>query len=188
MMLEIAEYQSPLGAVTAALCNDHLCAFGFTDRWARTERALQRRFGAAPAGNARSARVARCLDAYFAGDLHAFDDLAIDPGGTAFQQRVWTALRRVPPGQTTTYAELARAIGAPTAVRAVGAANGANPIWLVIPCHRAIGSDGRLVGYAGGLERKRWLLAHEGALDQELIRGIGDPPRGTTGLRAGCRA
>src|SRR4029450_8150365 len=92
-----------------------------------------------------------------------FAGLEIDPGGTPFQQAVWTALRRVPPGETTTYAALARAIGAPTAVRAVGAANGANPIWLIIPCHRAIGSDGRLVGYAGGLERKRWLLAHESA-------------------------
>jgi len=170
-MLEIAEYRSPLGPVTAALCNDRLCAFGFTDRWARTGRALSRRFGVGPAVTAPSARLAHCLDAYFAGDLHAFDDLAIDPGGTPFQQRVWTALRRVAPGETTTYAELARAIDAPTAVRAVGAANGANPIWLVIPCHRAIGSDGRLVGYAGGLERKRWLLAHEGALAEELIHG-----------------
>src|SRR5262249_60371435 len=72
----------------------------------------------------------------------ALDDIAVDPGGTEFQHAVWMALRRVPVGQTTTYAELARAVGAPTAVRAVGAANGANPIWLVIPCHRAIGSTG----------------------------------------------
>jgi methylated-DNA-[protein]-cysteine S-methyltransferase len=109
----------------------------------------------------------RSLDAYFAGALDALDNVAIDPGGTPFQQSVWSALRRVPPGETTTYLALARTIGAPAAVRAVGAANGANPIWLVIPCHRAIGSDGRLVGYAGGLERKRWLLEHERG--QELL-------------------
>jgi methylated-DNA-[protein]-cysteine S-methyltransferase len=76
---------------------------------------------------------------------------------------VWEALCKVPAGRTTTYAELARAVGAPAAVRAVGAANGANPVSLVVPCHRAIGSDGGLTGYAGGMDRKRWLLAHEGA-------------------------
>jgi methylated-DNA-[protein]-cysteine S-methyltransferase len=75
---------------------------------------------------------------------------------------VWKTLQRIPAGQTWSYAELARAVGRPDAVRAVGAANGANPIPIVIPCHRVIGADGRLVGYGGGLERKRWLLAHEG--------------------------
>jgi methylated-DNA-[protein]-cysteine S-methyltransferase len=169
MTLEIANYGSPLGEVTMALHDGRLCAMTFTDRWADAERRLIRRFGTATRASTRAASLTGRLDAYFVGDLHALDDTAVDPSGTAFQRAVWTALCRVPPGRTTTYAELARAIGAPTAVRAVGAANGANPIWLVIPCHRAIGSDGRLVGYAGGLDRKRWLLTHEGGLQNELI-------------------
>ncbi len=85
-------------------------------------------------------------------------------GGTAFQQSVWTALAEIPPGQTSTYAAVAERIGKPSAVRAVGAANGANPIAIRVPCHRLIGASGALTGYAGGLARKAWLLAHEGAL------------------------
>jgi methylated-DNA-[protein]-cysteine S-methyltransferase len=104
------------------------------------------------------------LRAYFAGDLRALDTLAIDPMGTPFQLRVWTALRSVPAGHTASYADIAKAIGAPSSTRAVGAANGANPIAIVVPCHRIIGASGSLVGYGGGLERKRWLLEHEGVL------------------------
>jgi len=164
MDLEITEYQTPIGTAVAAVHDGQLCAMTFADGWARTERTLQRRFGAVRCLPAKGTPLVRRLDAYFAGDLRALDDIAVDPGGTEFQHAVWMALRRVPVGQTTTYAELARAVGAPTAVRAVGAANGANPIWLVIPCHRAIGSNGSLVGYAGGLDRKRWLLTHEKAI------------------------
>lgn len=104
------------------------------------------------------------LRRYFDGDIHALDALRCDPGGTPFQARVWRALRTIPVGRTWSYATLAREIGDPKAVRAVGFANGANPIAIVIPCHRVIGADGSLVGYGGGLERKRFLLAHEGAL------------------------
>jgi methylated-DNA-[protein]-cysteine S-methyltransferase len=170
MTLEVAPYASPLGDVTMALHDGQLCGLALTDRWPAIERRLIKHVGAAVQrvhANAVTSVVSR-LDAYFAGELRALDDVAVDPCGTAFQRAVWTALRRIPAGQTTTYAQLARAIGAPRAVRAVGAANGANPIWLVIPCHRAIGSDGSLVGYAGGLKRKRWLLAHEGALQPDL--------------------
>lgn len=103
------------------------------------------------------------LRAYFAGDLRALDHLPVAAPGTEFQRECWRALRAIPPGTTTTYAALAESIGRPEAVRAVGAANGANPIAIVVPCHRVIGADGRLVGYAGGLERKRALLHHEGA-------------------------
>jgi methylated-DNA-[protein]-cysteine S-methyltransferase len=103
------------------------------------------------------------LAAYFAGDLRAFDGVALDAGGTPFQQRVWAALREIPAGDTISYLTLARRIGDPTAARAVGAANGANPIAIVVPCHRVIASDGRLSGYAGGVHRKRWLLDHERA-------------------------
>jgi methylated-DNA-[protein]-cysteine S-methyltransferase len=99
---------------------------------------------------------------YFAGELAAIDDLPLaDATGTEFQRAVWRALRAIPCGQTRSYGELARQIGRPPAVRAVGLANGANPIGLVVPCHRVIGANGTLVGYGGGIERKRWLLAHE---------------------------
>jgi methylated-DNA-[protein]-cysteine S-methyltransferase len=102
----------------------------------------------------------RQLDAYFAGTLRQFD-LSLAPAGTPFQQRVWQALREIPYGETVSYGELARRIGRPSAVRAVGAANGQNPLAIVIPCHRVIGSDGRLVGYGGGLPAKSALLELE---------------------------
>lgn len=106
--------------------------------------------------------VRRALDGYFAGSLTALDTIACQADGTAFQQQVWTALRAIPAGETLSYGALAERIGNPKAVRAVGLANGSNPIPIVIPCHRVIGSNGSLTGYGGGLERKRWLLAHEG--------------------------
>jgi methylated-DNA-[protein]-cysteine S-methyltransferase len=112
--------------------------------------------GAAPAA------IRRALKAYFAGDLARLRDIQWATDGTPFQQRVWTALTAIPAGTTTTYGALAAGIGRPRAVRAVGAANGANPIAIVVPCHRLVGADGTLTGYGGGLERKRWLLAHEG--------------------------
>jgi methylated-DNA-[protein]-cysteine S-methyltransferase len=101
------------------------------------------------------------LAAYFDGDLHAIDALPVATEGTVFQKSVWQALRAIPAGQTLGYGELARRIGKPAAVRAVGLANGANPIGVVVPCHRVIGANGSLTGYGGGLERKRWLLNHE---------------------------
>ena len=103
------------------------------------------------------------LDAYFAGELREFTlELApFAPNATLFRQKVWRALRDIPYGQTTSYGELAARIGLPQAARAVGLANGRNPISIVIPCHRVIGKGGALVGYGGGLERKQWLLAHE---------------------------
>ena len=100
---------------------------------------------------------------YFAGDLKAIDKLPVKTAGTPFQREVWRALREIPCGKTISYGELAQRIGRPSAVRAVGLANGSNPIGVVVPCHRVIGSDGSLTGYGGGLERKRWLLQHEGA-------------------------
>ena len=108
------------------------------------------------------AALKRALDAYFAGDLSTLDDIPCVADGTAFQQSVWSALRAIPAGQTLSYSGLAKRLGNPRAMRAVGLANGSNPIPLIIPCHRVIGADGSLTGYGGGLERKRWLLAHEG--------------------------
>jgi methylated-DNA-[protein]-cysteine S-methyltransferase len=102
------------------------------------------------------------LDAYFAGELERFG-LPLAPRGTAFQRSVWEALLEIPYGGTTTYSELAGAIGRPSACRAVGAANGRNPLPVIVPCHRVIGAAGALTGYAGGLERKRRLLALEAA-------------------------
>ena len=113
------------------------------------------------------AELARQLRAYFAGALKRFD-LPLDPQGTSFQKRVWTQLQAIPFGETRSYRQVADAIGAGNAVRAVGAANGANPIPIVIPCHRVIGSGGKLVGYGGGLELKKRLLELEGAWTAEL--------------------
>lgn len=110
--------------------------------------------------------VCRQLDEYFAGRRQRFA-LALAPRGTAFQQQVWQALQAIPYGTTCSYAELARRIGRPTSVRAVGTANGANPIAIIVPCHRVIGSNGSLTGFAGGLPRKAALLRLEGALATE---------------------
>jgi methylated-DNA-[protein]-cysteine S-methyltransferase len=103
------------------------------------------------------AAAAAQLAAYFAGELTGFD-VALEPGGTAFQRKVWMALRAIPYGQTVTYGQLAAQLGAPGSSRAVGLANGRNPISIVVPCHRVIGADGSLTGYGGGLARKRFLL------------------------------
>ena len=112
--------------------------------------------GAAPAG------VRAPLGAYFEGDVRALDALPVATSGSPFQREVWAALRRIPVGATWSYSQLAEGIGKPKAVRAVGLANGANPISVIVPCHRVIGSSGALTGYAGGIARKRWLLEHEG--------------------------
>jgi len=109
--------------------------------------------------------VLEALRAYVAGDLAALAEIPIRfDRGTPFQREVWSALQQIPVGETISYAELARRVGRPAAFRAVGSANGQNPIGIVVPCHRVIAADGSLGGYAGGLDRKRWLLAHEGAL------------------------
>jgi methylated-DNA-[protein]-cysteine S-methyltransferase len=118
--------------------------------------------GAAPAS------VTRSLDAYFDGDLNALASVRTATGGTPFQRAVWRALRAVKPGTTKSYSQIAARIGRPTASRAVGAANGSNPIAIVVPCHRVIGANGALTGYGGGLPRKRWLLDHEREFSGQL--------------------
>jgi methylated-DNA-[protein]-cysteine S-methyltransferase len=117
--------------------------------------------GAAPGRTPLLEQAAEELDAYFAGRRQRFQ-VPLAPEGTPFQRQVWAALTTIPFGATWSYAKLARTVGRPAAVRAVGAANGRNPIALFVPCHRVIGADGSLTGYGGGLPRKRWLLAHEG--------------------------
>jgi len=158
---------SPIGPLLAVALDTHLVALDFADYEARMHRLLARRFGAYrltphhdPAG------IRAPLARYFAGDLHALDDLTVATHGTPFQERAWTALRGIRAGRVATYGEQAARIGAPQAARAVGLANSLNPVAIVVPCHRVIGSTAKLTGYAGGLDRKRWLLAHEGvALD-----------------------
>ena len=130
----------------------------------RAERYLERRYGECDqVGGRVPARVREALECYFEGDMAAFEGIEAAARGTAFQERVWAALRKIPAGRTASYAEIAERIGQPTAVRAVGLANGRNPVPIVIPCHRVIGRDGSLTGFGGGLERKAWLLRHEGA-------------------------
>lgn len=110
----------------------------------------------------------RQLDEYFAGRRRAFD-LSLELAGTEFQKRVWRELCKIGFGRTTSYGEIARRIGKPQSCRAVGAANGRNPISIIVPCHRIIGADGTLTGYGGGLETKRWLLELEGVLSPSLL-------------------
>ncbi|TMA70263.1 MAG: methylated-DNA--[protein]-cysteine S-methyltransferase [Deltaproteobacteria bacterium] len=161
-IVETAELASPIGRITLAVRDGRLCALDFTERWPRRRAVLEKRFGQVEFRQATDpAGAASRLKRYFAGDLEALTPIGVDPGGTAFQRKVWSALRGVPPGRTASYGDLARAIGAAGAARAVGAANGSNPIAIVIPCHRVIGADGSLTGYAGGVERKQWLLRHE---------------------------
>jgi methylated-DNA-[protein]-cysteine S-methyltransferase len=109
-------------------------------------------------------RARGCVEAYFEGDLRAIDAIPVAMAGTSFQREVWEALRRIPVGSTTTYSGLAMQLGRPKATRAVGLANGANPIGVIVPCHRVIGADASLTGYGSGIPRKKWLLEHEGVL------------------------
>ncbi len=141
-----------------------LRALDFADFDARMRRLLDRHYG--PAGwtirpATSSSDAGEALTAYFEGNVATIDNIATMTGGTAFQRAVWAALRDVPSGDTVSYGMIATRIDRPSAVRAVGMANGANPIAIVVPCHRIVGRSGALTGYAGGVERKRWLLAHE---------------------------
>jgi len=164
MTIQLATVPTPIGPLLLAVHSGSLIRLELDCDAARLERDLVRRFGSVELEEAEDpSGVATRVGRYFAGELRALDGIAVDPGGTAFQNQVWLKLREIPPGRTWSYAELARAVGKPSAVRAVGAANGANPIAIVLPCHRVIGSDGSLTGYGGGLERKQWLLGHEGA-------------------------
>lgn len=152
------ETDSPVGRILLVGDEEALVSLdfaGYEDRMGRLNGGAETR--RAPGFGGFRERV----EAYFAGDFAALDAIAVRPRGTAFQQTVWRALREIPPGRTSTYGELAAKLGSPGASRAVGLANARNPIALVVPCHRVIGSNGSLTGYAGGLDRKRWLLDFE---------------------------
>jgi methylated-DNA-[protein]-cysteine S-methyltransferase len=151
---------SPVGPLLVSAEDAGLTAVWFAPHEGRVGADWVQDRGQAGAASRTLAAAREQLDAYFAGALRTFD-LPLAPAGTPFQLRVWEGLRRLRFGETVSYAELARRIGSPDAVRAVGAANGRNPLPIIVPCHRVIGADGSLTGFGGGIERKRWLLAHE---------------------------
>ncbi len=152
MQTFFAYYDSPIGLIEIGGTPDGIISLFFVE---------ERRSGVDTNGVCEEA--VKQISEYFAGSRQEFD-LPVMMDGTEFQLQVWQELRRIPFGQTVSYGDLARSIGKPSAVRAVGAANGDNPVSIIVPCHRVIGSDGGLTGYGGGLPRKQWLLKHEGGL------------------------
>lgn len=163
--LFLERMSSPVGDVMIGMDEaGDLRVVDFADYEARMLRLLGRQYGARGfvlTEARKKSGAARSLAAYFKGDLSAIDGLKTAHGGTDFQRTVWNELRTIPVGSTVTYGALAARLGLPRAARAVGLANGANPIAIVVPCHRVIGADGALTGYGGGIARKQWLLAHE---------------------------
>lgn len=163
MILARVRLDTPVGELTALAHDGGLCALSFGENRYDPVAPLVARFGSVETRDGDPLDALGRLRDYFGGRLDALDALPVDAGGTAFQRRVWAALRTIPAGRTLSYLDVARLMGAPAAVRAVGAANGRNPVAIVVPCHRVIGASGELVGYGGGLDRKRWLLGHERA-------------------------
>jgi len=165
LQLFINRIETPIGKMlVVADREENVRAVDWTDYEQRMHRLLCLHYGASgfqiePRHKANG--LTDAINRYFAGEFEAIDALPVKTGGTPFQRQVWHALRKIRCGTTVSYAQLAERIGRPTAVRAVGLANGANPVGVVVPCHRVIGSDGSLTGYGGGIERKRWLLEHE---------------------------
>lgn len=165
LRLMIDRIQTPIGEMVIAADHDgNLRAVDWSEYDPRMLRLLTRHYGAdgftlEPGKNPHG--FADAIARYFAGDFSALDNLPVATAGTPFQRTVWRALREIPSGTTVSYADLAQKIGKPTATRAVGLANGSNPVGVIVPCHRVIGANGSLTGYGGGIERKRWLLDHE---------------------------
>jgi methylated-DNA-[protein]-cysteine S-methyltransferase len=165
--LLLDEIETPLGSLVVVVDESFaLLQLVFREGHRKRERSRLEATEVASTRARNPGGVSDALRAYFGGDLSAIDELVADPVGTPFQRQVWAGLRTIPCGTTLSYSELARRIGNASAVRAVGLANGANPVSIVVPCHRVIGADGTLTGYGGGIERKRWLLAHERALSK----------------------
>jgi methylated-DNA-[protein]-cysteine S-methyltransferase len=156
--------KTPIGVALLATDEDGvLRALDWEDHEPRMRELLRLQCGAVELRDARApAAMKAALSAYFKGDLDRLGEIAWRVSGTPFQRRVWNALPKISAGSTLSYGALAAKLGTPRAMRAVGRANGSNPISVVVPCHRLIGADGSLVKYGGGLERKRWLLRHEG--------------------------
>ena len=169
--LALERLATPIG--TALVVTDgtgRLRAFNWTDYEGQMLSWVARHYPKVPLSEGRAGEGVRSgLLAYFGGEAGALANIPWVASGTPFQLQVWNALCGIPLGETWSYAQLAETIGRPTAVRAVGLANGANPVAVVVPCHRVIGTNGSLTGYGGGLSRKRWLLAHEGAAFKEQL-------------------
>jgi methylated-DNA-[protein]-cysteine S-methyltransferase len=163
--LLIDRLDTPIGEMLIVMDHEgYLRAVDWVDHEARMQRLLTKQCGQGTFRLDRAQSPNGLTDAisrYFQGDLTAIDILPVKTGGTPFQRDVWRALRSIPCGMTISYGELAKQVGRPAANRAVGSANGSNPVGVVVPCHRVIGSDGSLTGYGGGTERKLWLLNHE---------------------------
>ncbi len=175
-LLGLARIDTPIGAALLVTdTDDLLCALDWEDYELRMRHLLRLQHGDVVLKERPAQRtLASALSAYFNGEFDALSTIKWRLGGTPFQRTVWTAIATIPAGTTMSYGALAAYLGAPKAMRAVGHANGANPISVVIPCHRLIGADGSLVKYGGGLNRKRWLLAHEGVvLEEASIRAAG---------------
>jgi methylated-DNA-[protein]-cysteine S-methyltransferase len=171
MRLQLDHWNSPLSPLLIVTDDDGvLRALEFADLEPRMMRLLGEHYGTHSLHNGTApAPLTRALTAYFSGELAAVDDIQTGTAGTPFQREVWSALRKIPAGTTTTYGQLASAIGRTGSARAVGAANGSNPIPIVVPCHRVVGANGTLTGFAGGLPRKRWLLDHESRFAQTSL-------------------
>ena len=162
VLLDYDEVESPIGRILFASNDEGICALDYAGYESRMKDLLKRRFGFFEFRRGLDPfRLKPRLQSYFSGVLHALDDTPVSMGGTAFQAEVWKALREIPVGQTRTYGQLAERLGRAQAARAVGHANSLNPVAIIVPCHRVIGASSALTGYAGGLERKDWLLRHE---------------------------
>lgn len=160
---------APFEQVLIAVDGDKLAALDFNGYEARMARLLTRHYGAHEfMQKSNPCGFSACLRSYLHGEIDAVNAIPVNTGGTEFQRAAWQALRSIPAGRTATYAEQAQRIGRPKASRAVGAANGQNPVAIVLPCHRVVGANGSLTGYAGGMHTKQWLLRHEGALTDLL--------------------
>ena len=168
-MILVHTFDSPIGPLTVAERAARVCLLHFGADGPGIDQMFDRWYPGEPRNRQHLPSVGGILQRYFAGEVAVLDEVAVELNGTAFQKTVWQALRRIPGGETISYAELARRIGVPSAVRAVGAANGANPVAVIVPCHRVIGANGTLTGYGGGLDRKQWLLSHEGALQSSRL-------------------
>ena len=167
----IDRIDSALGTLLIVGDGERLCALDYADYEERMRTLLQRQYGEFHLREAADLNgFSNHIRAYLAGDIQCIDTIPVSTGGTDFQQQVWTALRTIPPGSVLSYGALAEKIGKPDAYRAVGMSNALNPIAIVVPCHRLVGVNGTLTGYAGGLERKRWLLQHEG-VDMDKLTG-----------------
>ena len=158
--LYIETISSPVGSIDLITQSDVLISVDFSDCRDRMIRLLEKRMGSFSL-HPQSHEYAQCLKAYFAGHLHAVENVTLSLLGTPFQNRVWSALATVPVGTTLSYGELAKQINQPKAAQAVGRANAMNPILIFLPCHRIVGKNKQMVGYSGGLDRKAWLLNHE---------------------------